>query len=310
MLRVRYRGMWPQFTPEGGGLPDLVRRAAGCDVVCVRSDSEPVDLEVCSVFPGRLGQAVRLATGLSRRLLDPSFDYRQTRLTLEPASNATRSIWFTGENLRPPIPGAGWDMTLTFEADSWPNNSYLPLWVLHTDAFGRGDPGFLGEVSRIESLQAGRPHDRFDYRRGFACAFIRNPEPTRLAAINALRALGVVDVFGAHGGKNVPAKMEIARHYRFMVCMESDLYPGYVTEKPVEAWSAGCVPLWWGLDRDGTLNTSAIVNLADCEGLDDFVARVAKIDADASALETMWREPLLTGNYQSDGVVARLSELL
>ncbi len=310
MLKVRYRGMWPGFAASDSGLPDLVRRAAGGDVHVVKSDKESVDLEVCSVFPPRGARAIRLGKALVRRALDSSADYRGALAPVEPSETASSSIWFTGENLRPPPPSAGWSLTLSFESDSWPMNAYLPLWLLGTDAFGGRSTGVLGRPLRLDELKTGRPNSKFSRRPKFACAFIRNPEPTRLAAIEALREVGDVDVFGPMTGRAVASKHETARDYRFMLSMENDLYPGYVTEKPIDAWASGCIPLWWGLDREGTLNPASLVNLADYSGLEAFTERVSALDADKGLLEGAWREPLVQSPPDAAGLVERIETLL
>lgn len=310
MLKVRYRGMWAGFNSQGSGLPDLIRRVAGGGVVVVDSAKERVDLEVCSVFPSRTAAAVRLGKALVRRALDPEADYRGAAGLVEPSGTAQTSVWFTGENLRPPPPSAGWDLTLSFEADTWTKNAYLPLWLLGTDAFGGRSTGHLGRPLRLDELTTGREDPEFSHRSKFCCAFIRNPEPTRLAAIDALRQIGEVDVFGPITGRMVASKHEVARNYRFMLCMENDLYPGYVTEKPIEAWASGCIPLWWGLDRDRTLNSGSLVNLADFPGLEAFVERVSTVNADEALLESMWRERLVQSPPDVARLVDRVKQLL
>lgn len=49
-----------------------------------------------------------------------------------------------------------------------------------------------------------------------------------------------------------------------MFCLENDLYPGYVTEKLVEAYVCETVPLYWGLtDGNPYLNKKSFLNLKD-----------------------------------------------
>lgn len=49
---------------------------------------------------------------------------------------------------------------------------------------------------------------------------------------------------------NVPVscddKMEILSHFRFALCFENCVYPGYVTEKILDAFFAGAVPIYMG----------------------------------------------------------------
>lgn len=48
----------------------------------------------------------------------------------------------------------------------------------------------------------------------------------------------------ARGG--VSSKRDILRHYRFCICYENARYPGYLTEKMLDAMFAGCVPIYEG----------------------------------------------------------------
>ncbi len=310
MVKVRFRGVWDGFSPYDGGLPSLVRAAVGGAMEVVTSDKEFADLEVCSVFPSRSARLRQLARAAVRRSTSSAADYRGTLGEVRPLPSARASVWFTGENLRPPAPSHGWDLTLSFDPDTWPRNAYLPLWLLHTDAFGDPAPGFLGRHVSLRDLTGGRPSQPFGRRPKFACAFIRNPQPTRLTVIEALGELGKVDVYGPLTGRPTPDKISVAANYRFMICLENDLYPGYVTEKPVEAWASGCVPLWWGLDRDANLNPRALVNLAACDGLGDFVQEVGRLEEDATQLELAWRQPLVTTIPNVSTMIARVRELL
>lgn len=44
----------------------------------------------------------------------------------------------------------------------------------------------------------------------------------------------------------VPRKRDVLRKYRFSVCYENAVFPGYITEKPFDCWFAGCVPVYLG----------------------------------------------------------------
>jgi hypothetical protein len=34
--------------------------------------------------------------------------------------------------------------------------------------------------------------------------------------------------------------------YRFSICYENAVFPGYITEKPFDCWFAGCIPVYLG----------------------------------------------------------------
>jgi hypothetical protein len=79
-----------------------------------------------------------------------------------------------------------------------------------------------------------------------------------------------------------------------MLCFEIDLYPGYVTEKPLEAWASGCIPLWRGTDSAGLLNPNSHLNAASFESIDGFVEAVSALNQDKSRLVQMGTEPLFS----------------
>jgi hypothetical protein len=111
--------------------------------------------------------------------------------------------------------------------------------------------------------------------------------------ISLLKEVGPVDVFGGAVGRPVPNKVFAARDYKFVLCFENDLYPGYVTEKPIEAWACGSVPIWWGLDPAGYVNPGAVINAATASNFEAVVSEVDSLAADEEAWAEMVSRPLL-----------------
>ena len=213
-----------------------------------------------------------------------------------PSHSQALRIHYTGEPVAPPFGVA--DVTLSFDVDGYEeSNAYLPLIYVSADE----SAGVVSEasarrgigVSIQEAMQsrgigdtAGRP--------GFVCAFLRNPEPTRLRSISMLQEVGEVDVFGPLTGRPVGSKFAVASQYRYMLCFENSPRPGYVTEKPLDAWAAGCVPLWRGIDSACVLNPKALINALDFDDLRAFVEFVARTDQSPAQVRLMASEPLLT----------------
>jgi hypothetical protein len=101
----------------------------------------------------------------------------------------------------------------------------------------------------------------------------------RFRAVRALEKIGEVDVFGPVVGKPIQSKLEIAKNYRYTLCFENDIYPGYVTEKPMEAYLAETVPLYWGqLDMCSPINSACLINLFDFDSMEDWLNHIASID--------------------------------
>lgn len=284
--------MWEGFDPFANPLLAILETSLPGTWEVVTENRREVDLEIGSVYPRRvevLGSLTK-ATIFRGRPSNPS-DVREAYLPPGKAANARAGIWYTPENRRPPA--SGWDGYLSFDPDTWPRNTHLPFWQLNSDLFGGRGAGLLGESLSIDRLVESRD-SATSRRRGFCCAIIRNPDSVRLAAIEKLNQLGMVDVFGPYARRPVPSKAEVMRDYRFALVFENDLYPGYVTEKVFDAWHCGAIPLYWGIDAHGYLNPEAVLNMANMSGPDELVDHVARLESDAELLDYTASRPILS----------------
>ena len=53
-------------------------------------------------------------------------------------------------------------------------------------------------------------------------------------------------------GPNLDDKKQFLKQYIFNICPENSKFPGYHTEKIFHALEAGCIPLYWGIDKPET----------------------------------------------------------
>ena len=85
----------------------------------------------------------------------------------------------------------------------------------------------------------------------------------------------------------------MAEKYKYTICFENDLYPGYVTEKLLQAYITGTVPIYWGdLGKDNSINRKCFINLKDFSSTEDFVTFMNSMDDEA--YNRMFEEPFLT----------------
>lgn len=271
----------------------LVSVAAGEPVTIVSDTKAHVDLELVSVHAPEFLRLARTVLSVSmgrnyrRRLRRAE---RWNNVYRDPSGRATSSVWFTGDNIRPP--SGPWDGYLSFDLDPLDGrNAYFPHWWEYVGVLGSKKMSYSGLDLDIEALMQVREPDL--HRPEFACAFIGNPTPVRLHAIDALSKVGHVDVYGNSVGKPVGSKVELAKNYRYVLCFENDLYPGYTTEKPFEAWATGAIPLWWGSDPSGYVNSGAVVNAANYASLAEFADRVAELDSNLTARAEVASKPIL-----------------
>lgn len=292
-VSVRYVDSLPEMARPDSFLSRLVSEASGLPVRIDMDRRAEVDLQFTSVQVPTLRKASEDAGRVVRRLarrVGYRWDARWRTANPGPSGRAKSHVWFTGENVRPP--SGPWDGYLSFDIDPLDGrNAYLPLWWYSSGVLGKAESIFTSQMPTWEQMLASRSVT--DDRPHFACTFINNPEPMRLHAIRALGQVGQVDVFGTAVGRPVADKAAIAKDYRFVICFENDVYPGYVTEKPFEAWATGAIPLWRGSDPAGYINGAAIFNAVEFPTVEAFADAVAAVDDDANAWFHMASQPVL-----------------
>jgi len=188
-------------------------------------------------------------------------------------------FFFTGENIRPNLFAC--DYALTFDQPLNTIRQYRwPLFNLYYD------PARLPDQS---------------HRERFCCMVVSNPiNPLRVAIFDELTKFKRVDSGGKllnNVGGPVPDKMLFIKQYRFCLAFENASWPGYTTEKLLEAKIAGCIPVYWGnpeIAKD--FNSESFVNLHDFSTLEDCVKWIIEIDKNTELYEKMRSAPLLVDN--------------
>jgi hypothetical protein len=100
------------------------------------------------------------------------------------------------------------------------------------------------------------------------------------------------------------SKYELLRRYRFNLCFENSIFPGYYTEKPFHAWVGGCVPLYYSDNwYSSDFNPKAMINRINFSSLDAFVEHVALVNKSRSALNEIFDQPLLTARPTLDPAI-------
>jgi hypothetical protein len=193
-------------------------------------------------------------------------------------ARGVRRIWWTGENIRPPFE-LKFDSYISFDQDEMGGkNCYFPLLYSEiifssSDSKSRHGTDYFDPKSLLKPriLSTG-------LKPKFVCVFINNPEPTRLRAIKELSVFGSVEVYGKLTGRSTDEKFSIARNFRYMLCFENSLFPGYLSEKLLDAYICDTIPLYWGLfGSERHINRKALINAADFLSLESFAQYVGNI---------------------------------
>ena len=269
MLKVCITNFWEAFSLDEGFLKYLLDLSGEPWSVC--GSQEQADLVFTSVFPHAPARFPHKTICVIWENARPNYRFYHYSLSSDPDS-------YGGRNIRVPLwyTEIGW----TPEYRRW-------------NVSGGGSHG-NEPLLHLPALLEPRTRP-FRVRPRF-CGFVAsNPESYRLMAAEALGRIGEVEMFGPVAGTvDRRSKYEILRDHTFNLCFENSLFPGYHTEKLIQAWAAGAVPLYFG---DSTVaqdfNPAAFLNAHDFPSLAAFAVEVERLYKDRAALEAMWRERLL-----------------
>lgn len=296
MIRIRFRNLPRDVSREW--LLEITMLAYKGEVSVTEDTNTSVDLEFTGPYGGqsddyktpfitRLKRLGYIKVTKGHHLSNPKLS-----AGLQPRKNARGNVWFTGENQRPPY--GEWDGFLSFDSKlSNSKNVYLPLWMLtSTNLMKSTKQTFWGqEVPKVSDLLKKRVLN--SPRKKFCCSFIGKTYAMRLHALEELSKISSVDVFGQSVRNLRKSPGKDASKYKFCLCFENDIYPGYVTEKPFEAYIAGTVPLYYGHDIEGYINPKAVINLLDFSNITEWVKYIGKVHSNEKLYKHHFEQPIL-----------------
>ena len=111
--------------------------------------------------------------------------------------------------------------------------------------------------------------------------------------------------------------MEWLSQCKFVIAYENQInYPGYVTEKPFQAWLAGSVPLY-DTHKSGLedLNSNATIYAGGFATEDELINYIKKVDNDDALYCKIWNEQIITDpskDYEAlkDKIRQKIDEIL
>lgn len=264
-MNISFADFWDGFIPENNFFLDLFQSIQP-DCRAVPFSNTSTDLLVYSCF------------GKTHSLAD---------------RKKVKKIFYTGENLRPNFQDCDFSLTFDFP-DYGGRNIRLPLWMLQIDWFNKKNytnPEFVIPLNELNvSRFSNKPKQKF-------CSIVfSSPRPNRTAILKKLSSYKQIDIFGTPF-KNLPygeeKKCNVISNYKFNICFENTIYPGYYTEKLIHAKVAGCVPLYCADENcKQDFNKESFINLNDFESIEDFVEKIIFLDQDDNAYSKMSNESL------------------
>lgn len=136
-----------------------------------------------------------------------------------------------------------------------------------------------------------------------ACVVSNDFSPQRNALMQALMDRGLLDSGGGYRnnvGGPVADKLAFQRQYRLALAYENSSDPGYCTEKIVDAFASGAIPVYWGDPNVKTeFNPAAFLYAGDYPDQDALIAAMVALAADDEACLAMGRAPILAPDGSS-----------
>lgn len=212
-------------------------------------------------------------------------------------------IWLTGENLIPDFNTS--DYAIGFN-DIQFGDRYL-RWPLYR---------WNQTIPECENLRKKSIETKAAIRRTRFCACVISNVSNRQGplveicdALDGYHSLTYGGKWRNNIGGRVKDKFALLHEHKFTLAFENTSYPGYATEKIVDAFLAGTIPIYWG---DPTItqhfNSKAFIQCLDEESISDVVQRVKKINESMECYEAMLRESIFTAAAVDDLRAERLTD--
>lgn len=121
---------------------------------------------------------------------------------------------------------------------------------------------------------------------------------------------GFLNNIGGKIGKSKKDKLEFQKQYKFIIACENQSYPEYNTEKLLEAFASGGIPIYWGdPEIDKIYNKEAFINCRDFKSLDEVKEKVIELDNDDKKYLEMLNKPIFN-NFNIEEKENELKEFL
>jgi hypothetical protein len=223
-----------------------------------------------------------------------------------------KKIFYTGENLRPNYNDCDYSLSFDF-SDYNGKNIRLPLWLLQIDWFNKvnyGNPQFVVPKNELKTSRFSvKPKTKF------CCIVFNNPIPNRIEILQKLSRYKNIDCYGKPFGNwfyGEDKKYDVISDYKFNICFENGIHPGYYTEKIIHAKVAGCIPLYWADEKcQEDFNTKAFLNLSSFKNIDSFIDEIIELDNNEEKYKNILNEYLFENKDLSlDNIKIALGKIL
>jgi hypothetical protein len=214
------------------------------------------------------------------------------RTNLSYSKNNCIKIFYTGENRRPENYDCHYAMTFDHNNEPW--HYRLPGWALVPLFYKKFDLDYITKVHTV------------NYKKDKFCSFIhRNgSNPVRNFVFHELCKYKKVDsagpLFNNTGlviSPDYDAKLDFIKDYKFVFAFENSAYPGYVTEKIMDAFYVNSIPIYWGSETiDLDFNEKSFINAANFSSVQDLIDEIIRIDNNDELYNNIISQPKFKHN--------------
>lgn len=223
-----------------------------------------------------------------------------------------KTLAFIGENIRPNF--VSYSHSLSFDYDTYHGRNFrLPLWYarLAWDGFEQKPRKDNAHNHGYEPLIPIAPltqkrHLDWQDKTQFCALVANNPEGLRINLYHSISHYKQLDGYGNMFRNPLrQSKFDVLQHYKFCLCPENSVYDGYVTEKLIDAYAGGTIPIYSGtISVDADFHSGAYLNYMDTKDMDWFVKAIQAIDESKEIYEDMYSRPLLWEAPSLDNAIA------
>lgn len=118
-------------------------------------------------------------------------------------------------------------------------------------------------------------------------------------SIGTSKKIVVKKIDGMHSTDNVIKEYS---NYKFVIAMENKIVEGYITEKIINAFRSGSIPIYWGDPKIAKeiFNEKAFICVNDFDTLNDCANHIVNLSKNLDKMKEMLNEPVLKNNKIPD----------
>jgi hypothetical protein len=267
-MNICYLDFWPGFDSNCNWFNLLFREALDNIKINFNSAPEEADIIMFSSFGSQ------------------NLNYKNSRAV---------KLFYTGENERANLSVA--DYSLSFDYDSHDGRNFrLPHWYMYVNWWD--EPNFPhARISKERLFKKYDPEEVFS-RKEFCSIIIGNPVRNRIEVAQKLDTFKPVHGYGRVFTRPYSGcKVDLMEKYRYNICFENSIYPGYVTEKLFHALYMNTIPIYWGSPTvEMDFNSKAFISRHNYETDVDMLEHIISLDTNDDNYNEMLSQPILNPN--------------